>query len=161
MSSSSGRKSNLTEEIRYTDMKQAAGSMNISETIEKLPHGYNTRMSRKYKEGHRFSVGQQARIHLAQIIYRNPKMIVLDEPNAGLDPIVEAGIIKELHTLSKGKTSIIVAHKILALKHTTRILCFENGQIIEDGTHEELMGGKRYYWKQFQAQNPQNHFVTT
>ncbi|NDK08701.1 ATP-binding cassette domain-containing protein [Candidatus Gracilibacteria bacterium] len=96
------------------------------------------------ERGIRLSGGQKQRLAIAKIMLKNPKIIFLDEPTSAMDSFNEDDVSEALYNLFKGKTVIIIAHRLQTVKHADRIIYIENGKIIEDGTHSELvkLGGK-------------------
>ncbi|MFA5917552.1 MAG: ABC transporter ATP-binding protein [Candidatus Gracilibacteria bacterium] len=96
------------------------------------------------ERGIRLSGGQKQRLAIAKIMLKNPKIIFLDEPTSAMDSFNEDEVSEALYNLFKGKTVIIIAHRLQTVKHADRIIYIENGEIVEDGTHSELVkiGGK-------------------
>lgn len=126
----------------------------ISEKIDSLPKKADTLMfSEINKDGIDFSGGEIQKIGIARIIYRNTDFIVMDEPSASLDPISEKKLYDTIDSLSKQKTLIIVSHRLSSVKNIDRILFFENGKIIEDGSHSELINKNGKYAKMFKTQS--------
>lgn len=126
----------------------------ISEKISTLPKKSDTLMfSEIHKDGIDFSGGEIQKIGIARIIYRNTDLIVMDEPTAALDPISEKKFYDTIDSLSKEKILIIVSHRLSSVKKMDRILFFENGMIIEDGSHSELIKKNGKYAKMFKTQS--------
>lgn len=125
----------------------------ISKKINRLPEKKNTLMfSEINKDGIDFSGGETQKIGISRIMYRNTDLIVMDEPSAALDPISEQKLYDTLDALSRQKTLIIVSHRLSSVKNMDRILFFENGQIVEDGSHAELIKKNGRYAKMFKVQ---------
>ena len=99
-----------------------------------------------------FSGGETQKIGIARIMYRNTDFIVMDEPSAALDPISEQKLYEMLDELSRQKTLIVVSHRLSSVKNMDRILFFEDGQIVEDGSHTELMQKNGKYARMFKVQ---------
>lgn len=110
---------------------------------ERFPDGLETKLGKEFG-GTDLSGGQWQLIALARAYFRENDLIILDEPTSAIDPILENEIFKNFHHMCKDKTGIIVTHRLGATKIADRIIVFENGTIIEEGSHEELMesGGK-------------------
>lgn len=102
-----------------------------------------------------FSGGENQKLGIARIIYRNTDIIVMDEPTAALDPLSEEALYKIIEEISRNKTVIIVSHRLSCVKNMDRILYFENGNIIEDGNHKDLMLKNGKYAQMFKLQSSQ------
>jgi ATP-binding cassette, subfamily B, bacterial len=123
---------------RATDaqVESAARRAQASSFIEKLDGGYEARCGER---GGRLSGGQRQRIALARLFLRNPAIVVLDEPTSALDVQTEARLEHDLVSLCAGRTTFIVAHRLSTLRLVDRILVFDGGRIVEDGTPQELL----------------------
>ena len=97
------------------------------------------------ERGIKLSGGQRQRIAIARAILKNAPILILDEATSALDSVTEKYIQDALHHLMEGKTTIVIAHRLSTLSEMDRILVFDNGQIIEDGTHAELIRLKGHY----------------
>ncbi len=91
------------------------------------------------EKGIRLSGGERQRLAIAKLFLKNPEIIILDEPTSALDSFSEDKISKALEELFKGRTTIIIAHRLQTVKKADRILVIENGKIVEEGTHAELI----------------------
>jgi len=98
------------------------------------------------------SGGQRQRIAIARAILKNAPILILDEATSALDSVTEKYIQDALHLLMEGKTTIVIAHRLSTLSEMDRILVFDNGQIIEDGKHEELIQLNGHYAKMWHMQ---------
>ncbi len=131
---------------------QAAKMAGAHEFILELAEGYDTRIDER---GSNLSGGQRQRIAIARALITNPKILILDEATSALDAESEEIIQTNLKSISKGRTVIIIAHRLSAIKQATRIVTVENGEITEQGNHSDLMAkGGRYaqlYNKQMNA----------
>ncbi|MCC7303959.1 ABC transporter ATP-binding protein [bacterium] len=133
-------------------VKVAAKLADIDSIIEKLPEGYDTYLTKRLEDGTDLSTGQWQRIAVARQFYANRPLVVLDEPTSAIDPIAEAKIFANLYEHVKDKTVIVVSHRYNTVRAAQKILVFNNGQIIEQGTHDELLALKGYYATAFDVQ---------
>ena len=121
----------------------AAQKANIHDFITTLPEGYDTDVGER---GVKLSGGQKQRIAIGQIFLKNPPILILDEATSALDNITEQLIQESLDTLSKGRTTIVVAHRLSTIKKANTIAVLTDEGIIERGTHEELLRKKGIYY---------------
>lgn len=119
---------------------------------EKFNKGFDTMLSREF-DGIDLSGGQWQRIAIARGFYKDHNMIVLDEPTAAIDPVEETKIYNKFAEMSKGKTAIIVTHRLGSAKIADRIVVMDKGKIIEIGTHEELINSKGKYSEMYESQS--------
>lgn len=133
-------------------VKTAIKEADLEVTPESFPAGLDTMLSREF-DGVDLSGGQWQRIAIARGFYRSHNMIVLDEPTAAIDPIEETKIYNKFASISKGKTSIIVTHRLGSAKIANRIVVMDKGSVSEIGTHEELMNSNGKYAEMFLAQS--------
>ncbi|MGB6294919.1 MAG: ABC transporter ATP-binding protein [Rivularia sp. (in: cyanobacteria)] len=131
-------KSNITLGDNYTfeEIQQAAKSTNVEEFIEKLPQGYDSQLRER---GTNISSGEKQLLAFARAAIRNPQILVLDEATANLDVATEAKIQKALNQLLQTRTAIIIAHRLSTIRNVNRIFVLKRGELIEQGTHEELI----------------------
>ena len=126
----------------------------LSEKLDSLPDGIYTRLDKQLHEnGTELSGGEAQKLMLARALYKDAPMLVLDEPTAALDPIAENRIYQEYHEMSAKKTALFISHRLASTRFCDRILYLENGEIVEKGTHEQLvkLGGK--YSELFEIQS--------
>lgn len=137
------------ENINKNKLIRSAQLANIQDFIETLPFGYNTKVG---KGGSGLSQGQRQRILLARVIYKNPEFVFLDEATNALDSQNEYKIMENMNDFLKGKTTIIVAHRLSTVKEADNIVVMDNGRIVEQGTHEELIKNGSTYFDLIQKQ---------
>lgn len=146
----------LMENIRFgnihatdKDVFEIAKKANCHEFIMQLPQGYDSLVGER---GIKLSTGQRQRIAIARAMLKNAPILILDEATSALDSITEKYIQDALHLLMQNKTTIVIAHRLSTLSKMDRILVFDKGEIIEDGTHEELLAKGGHYAKLWQMQ---------
>jgi len=138
---------NIAVGDEYPDMiklKEAINAANIREFIESLPLGLNTKIG---AEGNGIGQGQRQRILIARAVYKNPEYIFFDEATNALDSNNERVIIENLEKFFKGKTVVVVAHRLSTVKHADNIVVLDKGVIIEQGSHAELTRSKGEYYQ--------------
>lgn len=133
-----------------SEVINAAKSAFCHEFIEKFPDGYNTKVG---EIGGKLSGGEKQRISIARAILKNAPIIILDEPTSALDTQSELAVQKALNELTKNKTIIIISHRLSTITGANQILVMQNSQIIENGTHEELLAKNGKYAKMLVASN--------
>ncbi|AFY53460.1 ABC-type multidrug transport system, ATPase and permease component [Rivularia sp. PCC 7116] len=131
-------KSNITLGDNYTfeEIREAAQSTNVEEFIEQLPQGYNSALRER---GTNISSGEKQLLAFARAAIRNPQILVLDEATANLDVATEAKIQKSLNQLLQQRTAIIIAHRLSTIRNVNRIFVLKRGELIEQGSHEQLL----------------------
>lgn len=133
-------------------LKEATVKADLEINKEKFPQEYETMLSREF-DGVDLSGGQWQRVATARGFYKSHNMIVLDEPTSSIDPVEETKIYKKFAEMSKGKTAIIVTHRLGSAKIADRIVVMEDGQIVQIGKHEELINKKGKYAEMYKAQS--------
>lgn len=132
------------------EAEAALRSANAWEFVSKLPDGIDTIVGER---GARISGGQKQRLAIARAIIRDPRILVLDEATSALDSESERLIQSALHELMKSRTTFVVAHRLSTVKEAHLILVLEDGQIVESGTHQELVSGNGTYRRLYDAQS--------
>jgi ATP-binding cassette subfamily B protein len=142
---------NIRQNITVTDEKideqrllNACKTANILSFIESLPLGFYTKMG---AEGNGISGGQKQRLSIARAVYKNPEFIFFDEATNSLDANNEKVILENLQQFFKNKTVIVVAHRLSTVKNADKIVVMADGEVIEEGTHAELVFKKRKYYE--------------
>lgn len=146
----------LMDNIRYgktdattEEIINAAKKAHAHEFISKLPQGYESPVGER---GVKLSGGQRQRIAIARAILKNAPILILDEATSQLDSVTESGIQESLWELMQDKTTIVIAHRLSTLLHMDRIIVFDEGTIVEDGTHTELLRKDSLYKTLWDAQ---------
>lgn len=137
-------RANLTlgAEIPEERLWQALEIAQLAEVVRGLERGLDTLIGR---DGIRLSGGQRQRLAVARMVLREPKIVILDEATSALDAATEAALHQSLQRFLAGRTTLIVAHRLSAVRQADRALVFENGQIVENGSHEELLRSNGLY----------------
>ncbi|SHL00104.1 peptidase domain-containing ABC transporter [Chryseobacterium polytrichastri] len=132
------------DNIDKAKLRHAVEVANIKEFIDTMPLGYNTKIG---NEGMGISGGQKQRLFIARAIYKAPDFIFFDEATSSLDANNEKAIIDNLNQFFKGRTAVIVAHRLSTVKNADKIVVLDNGKVIEEGSHAELVKLKGAYFK--------------
>ena len=146
----------IHENIRYgrldataKEIIHAAKQANAHEFIERLPNGYDTMLD---QEGIGISQGQKQLLTIARAMLAEPTILVLDEATSNIDTITELKIQDALKTLMHGRTSFIIAHRLNTIQEADKIILLHDGEIIESGSHEELINQQGNYYNLFKGQ---------
>lgn len=162
----------LMDNIRYArpdasdlEVIEASKQAHCHEFISQLPDGYQTLVGER---GIKLSGGQRQRVAIARAILKNSKIVILDEATSALDSVTEKHIQEGLKILMVDRTTIIIAHRLSTLAEMDRILVFNKGAVVEEGTHKELLAKNGFYAHMWQMQvgdmlldNPQDRYQAT
>jgi ABC-type multidrug transport system fused ATPase/permease subunit len=126
------------------DVRAAARAVGADSFIEALDDGYDSQIGER---GVQLSAGQRQLVAFARALVADPRILVLDEATSNVDVHTETLIEKGLRRLVAGRTAIVIAHRLSTIRGASRILVLEHGQVVEDGTHEELLEARGHYWR--------------
>ncbi|UTX50897.1 peptidase domain-containing ABC transporter [Chryseobacterium sp. MA9] len=130
--------------IDKSKLRMAVEIANIKDFVESLPLSYNTKIG---NEGIGISGGQKQRLFIARAVYKSPEYIFFDEATSALDANNEKVIMENLEQFFKGKTAIVIAHRLSTVKHADKIIVLDKGKVVEEGNHTELVALKGEYYR--------------
>lgn len=136
-------------EATREEIMEAAKASWAHSFIKRLPQGYDTHID---EDGGNLSQGQKQLLTIARVMIMNPPMLVLDEATSSIDTRTEINIQKAFHKMMEGRTSFVIAHRLSTIKEADVILVLQNGNIVEQGNHEELLNKKGFYHKLYYSQ---------
>jgi ABC-type multidrug transport system fused ATPase/permease subunit len=146
----------IMENIKYgkldasdDEVKQVAKIVGIHEFISSLPRGYETDVGER---GMKLSVGQRQLVSFARALLSDPPILILDEATSSVDPYTELKIKKALAVLLKNRTSLVIAHRLSTVRNADNIVVINEGRIVEEGNHRELMKRKGMYYRLYKKQ---------
>ena len=137
------------ENASLEDIKRAAEAANAIEFINELPDGFDTIVGER---GTKLSGGQKQRLSIARAIFRNPKILIMDEATSSLDSEAEKKVKNAIDELVKDRTVIVIAHRLSTIINADKILVFENGEIVDSGKHDDLINSSKTYKNLYQLQ---------
>lgn len=132
------------DEVDKEKLLKSVEIANIQEFVESLPLSYNTKIG---MDGLDLSTGQKQRILIARAVYKNPNFLFFDEATSALDTKNEKNIVTKLNDFFKNRTVVIIAHRLSTIKNADKIIVLNEGKIIEEGTHKELINKKEFYYE--------------
>lgn len=136
-------------DARKDEIIEAAKMANVHHFIRTLPDGYHSIIN---EEANNVSQGEKQLLTIARAILKNPKILILDEATSSVDTRLEKMLQEAMHRVMEGRTSFVIAHRLSTIRSADLILVINNGDIVEQGTHEELMARKGYYEKLYNSQ---------
>ena len=146
----------IKDNIRYgkpdatdEEVEEAARAAHIHHFIQALPGGYDMELN---EEGSNVSAGQKQLITIARAILADNRVLILDEATSSVDTRTEELIQKAMDNLMKGRTSFVIAHRLSTIRNADMILVMDHGDIVEQGTHEELLAKRGFYAELYNSQ---------
>ncbi len=138
--------------IQTKDIETAAQKADAHKFIKELEHNYDQVLDKRFSKGTNLSTGQKQKIALARMFYRDTPVLILDEPTAAIDAEAEYKIFKRIYDFIEGKTVIIISHRFSTVRNAKQIYVLEKGEIVESGSHTELLKKDGKYAKAFELQ---------
>ncbi|MFI3325869.1 MAG: ABC transporter ATP-binding protein [Clostridia bacterium] len=139
--------------INYNKIAECLEKAGLTEKVNSLPNKYETHLGRSvYEDGVEFSGGETQRLMLARALYKNAPIIILDEPTAALDPLAESDMYQKYNSMTKGKSSIYISHRLASTRFCDRIILLDGAKIAEVGTHDDLIAQNGIYKNLFDVQ---------
>jgi ATP-binding cassette, subfamily B, bacterial len=131
---------------------RAATQAGVHEVLERLPQGYDTLLGKLFDGGHELSIGEWQKVALARALLRDSPILILDEPTSAMDAKAEAELFERFHELARGRMAILISHRLSTVKMVDRIFVVDQGQIVEQGTHDSLLRRQGLYASLFLTQ---------
>lgn len=143
---------NVNDKFNLKFAKESAEKADVDEFVRKYPNKYSQILSESYTEGIRPSTGQWQRLAISRLFYRNPWLVIFDEPTASIDAEAEYKIFNNIYKFFENKTVIIISHRFSTVRNADRIILIDDGKIAEQGSHDELLALDGRYAKAFKLQ---------
>ena len=137
------------ENATMDEVVAAARAARIHNFIMRLPQGYNTVVS---EDGGNISKGQKQLLTIARAMLYNTNMLILDEATSNVDTNTERQVQRAIRSLMRGKTSFVIAHRLSTVQNADKILVVDHGDVVEQGSHEELMASRGFYYRLYASQ---------
>ncbi|RPH80508.1 MAG: ABC transporter ATP-binding protein [Nitrospiraceae bacterium] len=141
-----------SHDVDISAVTHAAKQAGVHEAIERLPKGYESLLGKLFDGGHELSIGEWQKVALARAILRDSQILILDEPTSAMDAKAEAELFERFHELAQGRMAILISHRLSTVKMADRIFVVDRGQIVEQGTHDDLMRQQGLYATLFLTQ---------
>lgn len=142
---------NIMQPFDLVKAKIAAEDAGVADILDQLPNGYETMLGNLFKTGEELSIGQWQKIAIARAFYRNSPILFMDEPSSALDVNSEKQLLNKLKDLSKGKTVVIISHRLSTVRWADIIYVLDKGRVVESGCHDELMEKSGKYFELIQT----------
>ncbi len=137
---------------RQGKIERAAADGGAADIIGRLPEGFETILGKTLDEGVDLSGGEWQKVALSRAFMRDAPVLILDEPTAALDALAEYELFSSIADLSADKTTVFISHRFSTVRMAQHILVIQDARLVEEGSHEKLMGLKGLYTKMFNAQ---------
>ena len=144
---------NLDEQDSTGQLRKAASEAGVIELLENLPKSYDTVIGNLFDDSRELSWGEWQKIALARALYRDSSVIILDEPSSALDAETEYEIFSRFREILKGRTSILVTHRLTNVALADRIIVLDKGSVVESGSHDELIEKRGIYYDMYRKQS--------
>lgn len=143
----------ITRDPRDPQIDRAIGDAKVDALAARLPEGTESMLGSTFQGGHELSTGQWQGIALARMLARDAPILVLDEPTSAMDAEAEEELIRKLREVAVGRTTLLISHRLAAIKHLDRIIYLDDGRVAESGTHDELLALGGGYAHLFELQS--------
>ena len=143
---------NIRQPLETLVIQEAAKLAGADEVISQLPQGYNSMLGKWFEGGEELSIGEWQKIALARAFLRQSQIMVMDEPTSAMDGKAEFEFFQRFHNLAKDRMAILISHRLSTVKMADRIYVLDQGRIVENGTHEELINRNGRYAELFETQ---------